>query len=67
VTRATSITITITAPDMGAVREWLAQHGPARPRKNNAALWLYVRCQLESAGEWDGVFLSMRGEEPPPR
>jgi hypothetical protein len=60
--RATSITITITAPDMVAVRDWLA-----RPRKNDATLWLYIRCQLESAGEWDGVFLSMRAEEPPPR
>lgn len=65
-TRATSITVTITAPDMDGVREGLVEYGLSRPRNNEAALWLYVQCLLvDDAAALDGVFLSMEREEKP--
>lgn len=54
-TRACTITLTVTAPSMGAVRDWLREQGAKPPRDPYAALFAYACCVLLSNSDWDGV------------
>lgn len=58
-TRARTITLTVTAPAMGAVRDWLREQGATPPRDPRAALFAYARAVLVSNSDWDGVPLAV--------
>ena len=57
--KARTVTLTITAPRMGAVREWLREYGGKAPRDARAALAAYARAVLVSNSDWDGVPLAV--------
>ncbi len=62
-TRPVTITLTITAPDMGAVRDWLREHSGSAPRAAGDALWRYAFAVLVSNSEWDGVPVTVTRKE----
>jgi hypothetical protein len=69
----TTLTIKTNSQTFRDVREWLDEHAPPVPSRDDDALAKYLRCVILSNSEWDGVSLQVElprprpGQLPPPQ
>jgi hypothetical protein len=55
----TTLTVRTSDESLRDIREWLDEHAPPVPSRDDDALAKYLRCVILSNSEWDGVSLTL--------